>query len=134
MPVSPSSDYVSRPDFLASSLFRGDAIELYQSHYRALGTSDRLPVADCLNTDDWQELGQLLEVLGPLKSASLRLQAAGSATNALWEQLATSTAVGRGKAPMTRTVSNFLILDNVRQSTEPQSRVCRLLLPLLLPN
>jgi len=65
-----------------------DAIELYQTHFRSLSDCDRLPCSDCLETNDWAELQRLLEVLLPLKSASLRLQEDNDAKHALCEQLA----------------------------------------------
>lgn len=66
-----------------------DAIELYQTHFRCLSDSDRLSASDCLDAKDWSELERLLEVLLPLKSASLRLQEDNDTKHALWEQLAT---------------------------------------------
>jgi hypothetical protein len=51
-----------------------DTIEVYQTHFRSLSDCDRLPASDCLDVGDRSELERLLEVLLPLKSASLSLQ------------------------------------------------------------
>jgi hypothetical protein len=56
-----------------------------QTHFRSLSDCDRLPSPDCLDANDWAELQRLLEVLLPLKSASLRLQEDNDAKHALWE-------------------------------------------------
>lgn len=61
-------------DMIERAIKLRGAIELYQTHFRSLGDCDRLPTSDCLDTGDWSELERLLEVLLPLKSASLRLQ------------------------------------------------------------
>jgi hypothetical protein len=61
------------------------AIELYQSHFRSLSDCDRLSASDYLNAGDWSELERLLEVLVPLKSASLRLQEDNDMRHGLWE-------------------------------------------------
>ncbi|KAI7720022.1 hypothetical protein KC353_g2500 [Hortaea werneckii] len=60
-------------DMIERALKLRDAIELYQTHFRSLGDCDRLPASDCLDAGDWSQLQQLLQVLFPLKSASLRL-------------------------------------------------------------
>lgn len=73
-----------------------DAIELYQTHFRSLGDCDRLSASDCLYGGDWLELERLLQVLLPLRSASLRLQADNDAKHALWEQLATFDSLSSG--------------------------------------
>lgn len=66
-----------------------DALELYQTYFRPLNDTDRLSFSDYLDAGDWSGLERLLEVLSPLKHASLRLQAGNNAKHALWEQLAT---------------------------------------------
>jgi len=66
-----------------------DAIELYQTHFRLLSDCDRLSASDYLDAGDWSELERLLEVLVPLKRASLRLQEDNDMRHASWEQLAT---------------------------------------------
>ncbi|GAB7336407.1 hypothetical protein MBLNU13_g09125t1 [Cladosporium sp. NU13] len=76
-------------DMIKRAMKLRDALELYQTHFRSLSDSDRLSSSDCLDAADWWELERLLEVLSPLKHASLRLQADNDEKHALWEQLAT---------------------------------------------
>jgi hypothetical protein len=76
-------------DMVERAIKLRDAIELYQTHFRSLSDCDRLPASDCLDAEDWSQLERLLEVLLPLKSASLRLQEDNDTKHALWEQLAT---------------------------------------------
>jgi hypothetical protein len=76
-------------DMIERAMKLRDALELYQTRFRSLSDSDRLSSSDCLDAADWSELERLLDVLSPLKQASLRLQADNDAKHALWEQLAT---------------------------------------------
>merc|ERR1712070_546067 len=76
-------------DMIERAIKLRDAIELYQTHFRSRGDCDRLSASDCLDAGDWSDLERLLEVLLPLKSASLRLQEDSDTKHALWEQLAT---------------------------------------------
>ncbi|KAI7722283.1 hypothetical protein KC353_g629, partial [Hortaea werneckii] len=76
-------------DMIERAMKLRDALELYQTHFRSLSDSDRLSSSDCLDAADWSEMERLLEVLSPLKHASLRLQADNDTKHALWEQLAT---------------------------------------------
>jgi hypothetical protein len=75
-------------DMIERAVKLRDAIELYQTHFRSLSDCDRLSSSDCLDPRDWAELERLLEILLPLKSASLRLQEDNDTKHALWEQLA----------------------------------------------
>jgi len=59
-------------DMVERAIKLRDAIELYQTHFRSLGDCDRLSTADCLDAGDCSELERLLEVLVPLKRASLQ--------------------------------------------------------------
>jgi len=70
-------------DMIERAMKLRDAIELYQTHFRSIGDCDRLPPSDCLDAEDWSELERLLEVLLPLKNASLRLQEDNDAKHAL---------------------------------------------------
>ena len=65
-----------------------DALQLYQEHYRA-NDKDQLSVGDCLSTEDWQELTELLQLLKPLQEMSLKVQTNARDGNdgALWQSL-----------------------------------------------
>jgi hypothetical protein len=76
-------------DMIERAMNLRDALELYHTPFRSLSDSDRLSSSDCLDAADWSELERLLDVLSPLKHASLRLQADNDAKHAFWEQLAT---------------------------------------------
>jgi hypothetical protein len=76
-------------DMIERAMNLRDALELYHTNFRSLSDSDRLSSSDCLDAADWSELERLLDVLSPLKHASLRLQADNDAKHAFWEQLAT---------------------------------------------
>jgi hypothetical protein len=65
-----------------------DALQLYQEHFQG-DDNDRLDAEDCLSAADWKELSELLQLLKPLKEASLKVQAVATdgENGALWQNL-----------------------------------------------
>ena len=61
----------STHDIVERALQLKDALELYQSHYR----SDDTLINDVLNSDDWLELRELRDLLHPMKTSSVNIQA-----------------------------------------------------------
>lgn len=68
-----------------------DALQLYQDDY-VNNDADPLDHGDCLNTEDWNELMVLKELLQPLKDASTRCQTVpvDGHHGALWQTLSTT--------------------------------------------
>ena len=75
-------------DMIERAVQLRDALQLYQDHYIS-DAADRLDMADYLTSEDWRELCDLIQLLGPLKDVSKKCQTKTVDGNdgALWQIL-----------------------------------------------